>query len=80
MSEPYDSADLDAILELERSPGYALLVERVHFCLELQRTECEQPSSTWTTHYAQGQCKALRTVLDLAGILKAEIKASLDKE
>lgn len=77
MTEPYDSSDLDAVLELERSRGYALLVARTGEELERQREECERPSSTWTTYYAQGQVKALRTVLSIPEILKAEIKASL---
>lgn len=73
----YDSGDLDAILELERSRGYALLMGRIVEELDRQRVQCEQPSDSWVTHYAQGQVKALRTVLAVAGILKSEIKASL---
>lgn len=81
MTEPYDSADLDAILELERSRGYALLVERINDELERQRLECERPTTSWkTVDHAQGQCRALRTVLAMTGTLKGEIKAALDKE
>lgn len=77
MKNDYDSADLDALLELERHPGYALVVERLKEELERQRVECEQPSSTWSTHVAQGQVRALRVALAVPEILKGEIKASL---
>jgi hypothetical protein len=78
MTQEYDSADLDAILELQRSPGFALFAARVNATLEVERLECEKPSDTWMTHFAQGQVRALRTVLDIPGILRAEIKATLD--
>jgi hypothetical protein len=73
----YDSGDLDAILELERSRGYALVMERITDELERQRLQCEQPSETWTTHYAQGQVKGLRTARAIPEILRAEIRDSL---
>jgi len=73
----YDSGDLDAILELEGSPGYRLVVERINAELDRQRAEIERPSDWGVTNMFRGQVKALRTVLAIPGILKGEIKASL---
>lgn len=76
MTEPWNSADLDAMLELESSRGYALLVERINAEMERNRLYLEADPGDGFLR-AQGQVKALRTVLAIPGILKAEIKASL---
>jgi hypothetical protein len=70
-AEPLDSADYDAILELERSPGYALVVERFRQELERKRTELELVSSG---SFERGQIAAIRMVLTIPSILKGEAK------
>jgi hypothetical protein len=74
--QEYDSADLDAILELERSPGYALVVKRLNGELERRRMHLESDPGDGFLR-AQGQVGGLRTALAIPDILKAEIKASL---
>lgn len=76
-SESYDSADLDALLELERSPGYALVTLRILDYLNDQRTELEKPAETNQTDLIRGKIAALRVVLGIQEILKAEIKLNL---
>jgi hypothetical protein len=77
MSAPdYDSADLDAILELERSPGYALVSQRMSEELDRRRSHLETDPGDGFLR-AQGQVSGLRTALAIPGILKAEIKAAL---
>jgi hypothetical protein len=74
-SPDYDSADLDALLELQHSPGYKLLLIRIDEELERLRDELETASGS--AEGLRGQCKALRTVLAMVEILKAEVKNSL---
>ena len=64
MSEPLDSADLDAISELERSPGYFLVAERIRGELQRRRDELEHSDCEWQAmNMVRGQIKALREVL-----------------
>jgi hypothetical protein len=79
--EPYDSGDLDAILELERSPGYALVAKRIGEELQRRRDELEHSEFDWQAMIAaRGQIKALKIALAIPDILKVEIKAGLDRE
>jgi hypothetical protein len=75
--EPLDSADLDALQELERSPAYALVVERIEIELERAGQACEREVLDVHVRRAQGAAAALRTVLRIPAILKDEIKNSL---
>jgi len=74
MRAPYTTADLDAVVELQRSPGYALVVERINQELERRRHELEQPIGIEGTSLARGQVQALRTVLSIPQILQQEMK------
>lgn len=72
LPEPIDSADLDAILEMERSPGWGLVRDRISYELERRRGELEHPERP--PDGLRGEIKALRTVLQIPDILKGEIK------
>jgi hypothetical protein len=76
-SEPLDSGDLDALIDLERSRGYALVRERILAELERYRTGLEADSDIGWTSRLRGKIEALRTVLEIPEILKAEIKGAL---
>ena len=71
--EPLDSADHDAILELERSPGYALFQERVNAELQRRCAELELTATIDSTQFCRGTIYALRTVMQIPTILKGEI-------
>lgn len=73
--EKLDSADLDAILELERSPGYALIAQRLTEVLERKRLDLERPGQD--VQLLRGEISALRVALAVPGILKDEIRAAL---
>jgi hypothetical protein len=73
-TEPADSADLDAIRDLERSPGYALFSMRVVSEIRRKQDELEQPGDIASTQYIRGMIYALRTVLNMPAILKGEMK------
>lgn len=72
--ESLDSADLDAILELERSPGYALVVKRITTEIERKRTDLENGGNAIRLC---GEIAALRVVLSIPGSLKHEARAQL---
>jgi hypothetical protein len=73
-NEALDSADRDAILELERSTGYALVKLRVQQEIIRRSAELELPTNIESTQYIRGVIYALRTVLQIPSILKGEIK------
>ena len=75
--EKYDSSDLDALVDLEQSPGYVLVAQRVVEQLELRRRKLEQECDLPLTAYTRGYIAALRMVLEIPGILRAEIASQL---
>jgi hypothetical protein len=75
--EPYDSAELDALIELERSPGYALIRARYEFMLERKRQELEKPHDEAKTAQIRGEIAMLRDVFWIIENLKQEILAQL---
>lgn len=75
MSEDFDSADLDALKELRRAPGYALVAARIRHEIERKRDELEhQQISERDSSFTRGYIRALRTVLDYPQILMDEVK------
>jgi len=72
--EPLDNGDRDAILELERSTGYALVKMRIQQEIIRRSAELELPANIESTQYTRGVIYALRTVLQIPSILKGEIK------
>lgn len=75
--EPLDSGDIDAISEMERSRGYELVADRIRQELERKRSELEKPLDLEGTATRRGAISALRTVLSIPGILRAEIAGAL---
>lgn len=75
--EKFDGADLDAILELQASPGYRLAIKRLEAELERRRVHLEQDCDLPLTAYTRGYIAALRLWLQIAAILTQEIKAQL---
>jgi hypothetical protein len=73
-TEPYDSADLDAIEELERSLGWALVVERIQMQIERERTDLEKDGDPAKL---RGSIAGRRNVLTIPGILRDEIEREL---
>ncbi len=71
--EPLDSADRDAIIELEKSPAYALLTLRMVDEIKRRGKELEEPADIESTQYIRGVLYGLRMSLRIPGILKAEI-------
>ena len=71
--EPPDSSDLDALSEMERSPGFLLYSARVAAEIERLRTELEGNRNAEQTWMARGQIKGLRTARAISEILKNEI-------
>ena len=79
-SQPFDGADdapdlgdVDALREMERARGWLLLKARVESEIERQRSALESPLDAQLTAEVRGQIKALRMVLELPEILRAEI-------
>lgn len=64
-----DSEDRDALLEMEGSRGYALLVGRINKEIERSRDQMELGSAP---KRLRGYISALRMVLNLPNILKNE--------
>lgn len=75
MTEPLDSGDLDALLEMERSLGYRLLIGRIEEEIERKRNTLEQHCDPEITATTRGEIAALRMVLTVPENLKAEIAA-----
>jgi hypothetical protein len=75
----YGEGDLDALDELERSRGFAIYRGRIEAELERRRVELERPLDAAGTAETRGRIAALRTVLAIGGILRAEIQESLEE-
>lgn len=75
--EPPDSAEIDALKELQRSPGYELVMERIEEEMERRRDQLEDLCTQQLTDYTRGYLKALRTVLGIPQILIDEISKEL---
>jgi hypothetical protein len=71
--EAPDSSDLDALRELVRTPGYALLVERIHFSIACAQKALEEDAGAERTWLLRGQIRAWRIALKMPEILKDEI-------
>lgn len=79
MTEPqYDSAELDALREMERSPGYQLVLARIHEEIARRRDNLEADLNERQTACERGQILGLRTALSIPEILKQEIESALD--
>ena len=73
IAEVPDSSDLDALREMERSPGFVLYSARIATEIERLRTELEGNRNAEQTWTARGQIKGLRTAQAIPGFLKHEI-------
>lgn len=71
--EQMDSADRDAIVETQRTPGFLLIEARINFEIERQLRSLEQVSDIESTQFTRGAIYALRTMLKIPNILKSEI-------
>lgn len=76
-TEEPDAGDLDALEELERSRGWALVKERIKSELDRAGRELEGDFGPEKTNKQRGYIAALRMVLSLPGIRKAEISDTL---
>jgi len=72
--EKPDSAELDAIIELQKHPGWALVCQRVSEEIERLRDQLENQPNLVDT---RGQIKGLRLALTIPGIRRDEIERSL---
>lgn len=68
-----EQADLDALAELQRSRGFALVIQRMQVFLDEERNELEKPAGDDRTNVVRGRIQAIRTVLDIPQILKDEL-------
>lgn len=75
--ETPDTHEIDALIELERSEGYKLFRERVDDMIVRRCRELEGELDEVKTARVRGQIAALRDVLTVPVILKAEIQQSL---
>jgi len=69
-----DSAELDAIKELRRSPGYQLVETRIKEELHRKRLLLEMQGPELPFAKTQGYIEALKTVLAIPEILENELK------
>jgi hypothetical protein len=76
--EAYDSADLDAITDLERSRGWALVAARIQSELQRRQLELETPVGEQATASLRGYIAAIRVMAAIPEILKDEITNALD--
>ncbi len=74
-----DSGDLDALKELEQSPGYWLFKQRILDELERLRNDLEQMQPEILAQLTRGKINALRLVLQIPSILIGEVKTELEK-
>lgn len=75
--ERYSSADLDAVLELRQSPGFALVTRRIEDELERRRNALEKPGDVEGTAHLRGYIEALRIILRVPQTLEDEIRGWL---
>jgi hypothetical protein len=73
-SEPFDSADLDAMLEFDRSRGWGLVQTRIREELTRRRTDLE---GSGDVPRLRGEIKALLEVLSYPEFLKHEIRGQI---
>ena len=76
-TETLDSADLDAILELEQHAGYTHKQDTIWHTLEQKRNDRERETDPGKLAQRQGEIAGLRLALAVPGILKEEIKTFL---
>ncbi len=75
--EPLDSADFDALVELEKlSAGWALVKLRIQTEITRRLTELENDGDATATAAIRGGIRALRLVLRIPEILKSECKTN----
>ena len=72
--ETPDSAELDAIIDLEAHPGYLLVVDRIADEINRSRNALESPKDLEETAQLRGYIKALRMVTGIPQILKEELR------
>jgi hypothetical protein len=72
--EAPDSHELDALLDLERSEGWALVRQRMEAELEDLRLQLETPGEH---DYKRGRVREARVMLEIPAILKGEIAGQL---
>ena len=75
--EAPDSSDLDALKELVRSPGWALVSERMKHQIRLMQSALEAAKDMADVARCQGSLAAMRLVLRLPEILQDEVKSKL---
>ena len=78
-TEPPDSSDLDALREMQRSPGYGLLVGRIESTIDGLHKDLERNSTIENTCWLRGEIAAYRTALTLPDILKGEISQEVKR-
>ena len=72
---PMDAGDRDALSELEISPGWRLVVDRVSAEAARRSAELEQPAEEARTNFLRGTIAGLRLLPTIPQILKGEIEA-----
>lgn len=72
--DPANSEKLDAIREMQRSPGYELFEGRIHDELDRKRKALEEPKDMGETASLRGAIGALRMVLSIPEILETEFR------
>lgn len=77
MTEPFDTADVDALQELIYSRGWKLLEMRLRTELERKREDLEMDSDLQKTSLARGRVDSLRLALRLPIQLRDEIAAEI---
>ncbi len=73
-TEALDSADVDALLELVRSRGYALVAKRIDETLARKRLDLE---GTGNVPRLRGEIAGLLVALAIPGYLVQEIRGAL---
>lgn len=75
--EKPDSAELDAIIELQKHPGWALVAARIAEEIERQRSALECEMVEQQAAVIRGRLNGYRTMLQIPAILREEIQRSL---
>lgn len=79
LTEPPDSGDMDALEDMVRSPGYAMLRKRIEDTIVTRQRALESDMDENRTNVERGSIRALRLVLTLPAILKTEITESIEQ-
>lgn len=77
MPELPDSAEMDALREMLRSPAWGLMIGRIHAEIDRRHWELEKPLDIEKTSTLRGLIAGLRIALNVPIILIDEIKAGL---